>query len=201
MCHGLKNEDDSDLINFNKDPWNLLKVTTYHLSLVELRNEVKRRSRIIIATKQGGKLLKKDNPSPNQWTVGKCHKWLESFPIADPSDVIFLHTEMQARVNVATKAVEQKRREEQKLLSNDDDNNWYGNDPILRLIHTSDETEIRHAYITRHSLSNKCIVLDNAKSIEKREETVWQKMVNMWNDEKNFPNDNGFIAKTIHTIC
>ena len=35
MCHGLNNEDDSDLINFNKDPWKSLKVTTYRPSLVE----------------------------------------------------------------------------------------------------------------------------------------------------------------------
>ncbi len=35
MCHGLKNEDNSDLINFIKDPWQSLKVTTYRPSLVE----------------------------------------------------------------------------------------------------------------------------------------------------------------------
>jgi hypothetical protein len=75
--------------------------------------------------------------------------------------------------------MEQKRREEQKLLSNDDGNNWYGNDPILHLIHTLDKTEIWRAYMTRHSLSNERIVLDHAKSIEKREETVWQKMAKM----------------------
>ena len=33
----------------------------------------------------------------------------------------------------------------------------------------------------------KHITLDNAKSVEKREMTVWQKMVNEWNDEKFAP--------------
>ncbi len=82
---------------------------------------------------------------------------------------------MQARLTVVTKAAEQKQSEEQKLLQYDDGidgNNWYGKDPILRLIHTLDETEIRRAYMDCHNLSNERIVLDNAKSVEKRGMTV-----------------------------
>ncbi len=60
-------------------------------------------------------------------------------------------------------------------------NNWYGNDPILHLIHTLDETDIRRAYMNRR------VVLDNAKSVEMREETVWEKMATMWNNEKFAP--------------
>jgi len=45
---------------------------------------------------------------------------------------------MQAQLIVVTKAAEQKQSEEQKLLQYDDGNNWYGKDPILRLIHTLD---------------------------------------------------------------
>jgi len=80
--------------------------------------------------------------------------------------------------------MEQKKSEKQKLRPSDVGNNWYGNDPILRLIHTLDETEIRRAYTNRHDLSNERVVLDNAKSVEKREETVWEKMASMWNNEK-----------------
>ena len=36
-----------------------------------------------------------------------------------------------------------------------------------------------------HDLSNECVVVDNAKLVEKREETVWEKMASMWNNEKN----------------
>ena len=136
----------------------------------------------------GGKVTKKDQPSPSQWTIIKCQNWLESSPITDPSDVIFLRTELQLRLNVLTKAVEQKKSEDQKLLIHDDDGkNWCGNDPILRLIHTLDDTVIRRAYMTRHNISNSRIVLDNAKSVEKREETVWQMMARKWNDEKFTP--------------
>jgi hypothetical protein len=79
---------------------------------------------------------------------------------------------MKAWLKVAAAAVEQKRSEEQKLLSHDDGNNWYGNNPILHLIHTLDKTEIRFPYMGCHDLSNECIVFNNIKSVEKREETV-----------------------------
>jgi hypothetical protein len=35
MCHGPKNEDNSDLVDFGKDPWALLKVSTYCPNLLE----------------------------------------------------------------------------------------------------------------------------------------------------------------------
>jgi hypothetical protein len=187
MCHGLKNNDGSDVVNLDKEPWASLKVSMYPPNLVEWRNEIRRRAMINIATKQPSKVSKKDNPSPNQWTITKCQQWLKTFPITNPSDVIFLCSEMQVRLKVTAAAVEQKRSEEQRLQNHDEGNNWYGNNPILRLIHTLDKTEIRHAYMERHDLSNECIVLDNMKSVEKREETVWQKMVNTWNNEKFSP--------------
>jgi len=95
---------------------------------------------------------------------------------------------VQAWLIVVTKAAEHKQSEEQKLLQYDhDENNWYEKDPTLNLIHTLDETEIRRAYMDRHNLYNERIVLDNAKSVEKREMTVWQKMANVWNDESFAP--------------
>ena len=72
MCHGLKNEDDSDILFFDKDPWASMKASTYRPSLLELKNEVKQRSKTLIATKKGKKLSKKDNPSPSQWKMSKC---------------------------------------------------------------------------------------------------------------------------------
>ncbi len=111
----------------------------------------------------------------------------QTFAITNMSGIIFLCSEMQARLKVVAAAVEQKKSEELKLLSHDDGNNLYGNDPILHLIHTLDETEIWRAYKGCQDLSNECIVFNNMKSVEKREETVWQKMVNMWNNEKFAP--------------
>ena len=60
--------------------------------------------------------------------------------------------------------------------------NWH----TIALKREQDETEIHRAYMNRHDLSNKRMVLDNAKSVEKREETIWEKMASMWNNE-NFP--------------
>ena len=80
----------------------------------------------------------------------------------------------------------QKNSEEKKLLTRNDGNNWYGNDPILSLIHTLDEIKSRCSYMNRHNLLNKCVVLDNAKLVEKGGETMRQKMASMWNN-KNPP--------------
>jgi hypothetical protein len=187
MCHGLKNEDGSDLVNFNKDPCALLKVSMCYPNLAKWRNKIRRRARINITTKQSTKLSKKDNPLPSQWTITKCQQWLKAFPITNPSDIIFLCSEMHVWLKLTAAAMQQKRSEKQRLLSHDDGNKCYGNNPILHLIHTLDEMEIRRAYMGHHDLSNKCIVVNNMKSVEKREETVWQKMANMWNKEKIAP--------------
>jgi hypothetical protein len=73
MCHGLKNNDGSDIVNLDKEPWASLKVSMYRPNLGKWRNEIRRRARITnIATKQSSKVSKKDNPSPNQWTITKC---------------------------------------------------------------------------------------------------------------------------------
>ncbi len=95
------------------------------------------------------------------------------YSIWDDSDVAFLRAEIQVRLDVVAKGVEQKKSEEQKLRASNVGNNWYGNDPILCLIHTLDEIEIHRAYMNWHDLSNEHVVRDNAKSVEKREETVW----------------------------
>jgi hypothetical protein len=89
MCHGLKNNDGSDIVDLDKEPWASLTVSMYRPNLVKWRNEIRRKARINIATKQPSKVSKKDNPSPNQWTITKCQQWLETFPITNPSDVIF----------------------------------------------------------------------------------------------------------------
>jgi hypothetical protein len=69
MCHGLKNEDDSDIVVLDKDPWASMKASTYYPSLLELKIEVKRRSKTLLATKKGKQLSKKYNPPP---ASGQC---------------------------------------------------------------------------------------------------------------------------------
>jgi len=187
MCRGIKTDDGGEIVEFIVEPCKSLKGNTYRPSLLEWRSEVQQRSKINIATKRGSKLSKKDNPSPSQWTIPRCQKWLDLYPILDYSDTVFLCSEILVRLDILTKAVEQKKSEEQKLSASSVSNKWYGNDPFLCLIHTLDETEIRRAYINWHDLPKECVVLDNAKYFEKREETVWEKMASMWNNEKNSP--------------
>ena len=142
MCRGIKTNDGGELVDFDMDPWKSLKGTTYRPSLLEWRSEIRQRLKINITTKRGSKLSKKDNPSPSQWTIPRCQKWLDVYPILDNSDIAFLCVEIQVQLVIVAKAMEQKKSEEQKLCASNVSNNWYGNDPILCLIHTLDETEI-----------------------------------------------------------
>jgi hypothetical protein len=96
---------------------------------------------------EGKTVLKKDNPLPSQWTIQKRQIWLDTHPISDRSDLTFFTCRNLARLDIVTKAVEQKKSKEQKLFTSNDGDNWYGNDPILCLIHTLDETEIRRLYM------------------------------------------------------
>ncbi len=41
ICHGRKNEDDSDIIVLDEDPWASMKASMYRPSLLELKNEVR----------------------------------------------------------------------------------------------------------------------------------------------------------------
>ncbi len=183
------------------DPWNSLNRTAYRPSLLEWRSEVQQRLKINIAAKRGSKLSKKDNPSPSQWTIPRCQKRLDLYSISDNSDIAFICAKIQVQLDIVAKAVEQKKSEEQNLRASDVGSNWYGNDPILHLIHTLDETEIRCTYMNWHDLSNEPVVLDKAKLVGKREETVWEKMASMWNNEKNCPLDNGVIPKIVYPFC
>ena len=104
-----------------------------------------------------------DNSLLNQWTIPnpKCQKCLDAYPIFDETDVTFLHVKILARLNVVAKVAEQKKSDEQKYFTHNNGNNWYGNDPILCLIHALDKMKIRHLYMSRHDLSNNCVVLNN----------------------------------------
>ncbi len=42
-------------------------------------------------------------------------------------------------------------------------------------------------YMGHHNLTNECIVVDNMNSVEKREDTVWQKIIYTWKNEKKSP--------------
>ena len=99
----FKTNDGCEMVDFDRDPWVTWKVTTYRTRLFEWRSEVWQRSKIYIATKRDSKLPKKDNPSPNQWTISKCQKWLDMYPISDRSDVTFLWAKIQVRLDVVAK--------------------------------------------------------------------------------------------------
>ena len=105
MCRGIKTDDDGEIFDFDVEPWKSLKGNTYRPSLLEWRSEVQRRLKINIATKRGSKPSKKDTPSPSQWMIPRCQKWLDLYPISDYSDTVFLCSEIQVRLDIVAKAV------------------------------------------------------------------------------------------------
>ncbi len=103
MCRGIKNSNGVEMVDFDVDPWNSLNKGTYRPSSAEWRSEVWQRSKANIAAKRGSKLSKKDNPSPGQWTIPRCQLWLDLHLIWDESDVAFLRSEIQLRLDLAKK--------------------------------------------------------------------------------------------------
>ena len=85
-------------------------------------------------------------------------------------NVTFLLAKILAWPNFVANAMKQKKSEEQKLLTNNNGNNWYGNDLILHLIHTLDETEIWCSYMIQQDLSNEHVVLNKPQHQVCREE-------------------------------
>jgi hypothetical protein len=77
MCRGIKTNDGGEIVDFDVDPWKSLKGTTYRPSLLEWRSEVRRRSKINIATKRGSKLSKKDTTA--NITIGRTLQKLCEF--------------------------------------------------------------------------------------------------------------------------
>ena len=59
----------------------------------------------------GSKLSKKDNPSPSQWTIIRCQKWLDLSLILDDSDIAILCAKIQVRLDaIVAKALSLSKR-------------------------------------------------------------------------------------------
>jgi hypothetical protein len=101
-------------------------------------------------------------------------------------NIAFLQAEILMRKNVATMAAKQKESEEQKLTA-EIGKKWCRNNPILCLIYTLDNPDIRRFYMQRHDLASHCMELENHRLVDKRDETVWQMMAKKWNSKEFSP--------------
>ncbi len=91
----------------------------------------------------------------------------------DPVNVQFIKDTMKSRKEAADQISAARLLE--KDASDKAGQAWYGPIPMLRLIMALVHSDkIRSAFMKRNDVSNERIVLDNQKSVEKRETTVWE---------------------------
>jgi hypothetical protein len=134
----------------------------------------------------------KREPKPKQWDRTKMLTWLQEHPITDPVDVQFIKDTVKSR-REATDRISATRLLE-KDASDKAGQAWYGPIPMLRLIMAIIHSDkIRSAFMKQNDISNERIVLDNQKSVEKRQTTVWELLSFLWNDA-NFSPVTEFIA-------
>ena len=106
-------------------------------------------------------------PSPKGWVVSKCLPWLESHPIPVPSvDAAYLKgVVLEIKGTIL-------RKFSPSVDGSSKGRNWYGEIPILRLIHTLLEDDIKDKWIHQHDPMTR-EELDGRKSVV-REATVFE---------------------------
>ena len=178
LSAGLKNDDGTDLIDLEGEPWKSLPVTTIRPQRADYAEEISRRyeSENLLVTANITRA-----PKPKQWDKTRMLLWLNDHPVSHPADVRFLQETVQDRKQAA------ERVNAARQLQNDTvdkaEKAWYGSLPMLRLImalvHSDD---IRSAYLKRNEISTERIALDNQKSVDKRAATVWELLASLWNN-------------------
>jgi hypothetical protein len=106
-------------------------------------------------------------------------KWLEENPIEGESDVEFLKSDVEHH-RQASEAARSTISTERETL------NWTGQVPYLRLTHCVVDDSIKEAYLNRDTIQPGSMEVENRNS-SVREESVWEKIANLWNDREFEP--------------
>jgi hypothetical protein len=165
LCEGLKGEDDNALLDPQKEPFSKFKPTEIKPSLNMLKEEILGRYRL---KEPDDNIL---GPRPKHWVKDQDLKWLHD----TEADVLFLQPEVEQH-RQATASARSTAATENISLSN-----WTGNVPHLRLIHCVVDDRIKDLYRRRDNLQPGRMTV-NSRNSSVREETVWEKISNLWND-------------------
>ncbi len=92
LSAGLKNDDGTDLIDLEGEPWKSLPVTTIRPQRVDYAEEISRRyeSENLSVTTNMTRA-----PKPKQWDKTRMPSWLDNHPLSHPTDVQFLQETVQ----------------------------------------------------------------------------------------------------------
>jgi hypothetical protein len=101
-------------------------------------------------------------------------KWLEENPIKEADDVAFLKRTVSKHRQALLSAQSATEQESQGL-------NRTGSLPYLRLIHCIVDDSIKNDYKNRDRVEAGRMAIENRNSVV-REENVWEKIANLWNN-------------------
>lgn len=178
LCVGLKNEAGEKIFDIDASPFNHIKKERIRPKRAEYISEVQRRAAIFFADEPV--LI----PKATNWTITKCVDWLESNPLQDANDLLFVKNMVNQLRNVALSTIAD---EEASTTAGDTlvAKKWRGSAPYMRLIMCLVEDDVKAAYL-RHADVMSREELDGRNS-DIRPPSAFELLANRWNDEAFHP--------------
>ena len=166
---GLKNDDESMLMDVSISPWCDIKP----------RFEVKPTTKHLITEIQHHAIKSGITPLPrcSNWKMDKAMQWLLDHPLKNEIDVAFVKSEVKRVKELVTEAIKEAKDEEQKLNQY---SAWRDRVPYLCLIHCVLEDDVKVAYLKRNDVMSRT-QLDARNSDERRPETAYELIADRWN--------------------
>ena len=174
LCIGIKDDDGGAIFDLEMQPWKSLKKKDVKPSRGEYAKEVLRRSE--------GLSDKSKIPKTAYWSATKCIEWLQSNPIHNNDDILFLKSEV-SRLRRIIMHAEQDREEasgQQQGTSS-----WRGPLPYLRLMLCLIQDDVRSAYLRRLDVLTHQEL--DARNSESRQQTAFEIIADRWNDSSFNP--------------
>jgi hypothetical protein len=186
LCIGLKNPNQTPLIDMDEVPWSLEPKTNIKPANRELATEVLRRQKLfaladteVIGQQDNAKPL---SMKPKNKSRDVLIEWLNDWPISDPSCVQFLTTEACRVRSVLQNAINESRETALAMQHGA----WSGAIPYLRLIHCIiDNESARSAYLKRNAVKTR-EELDATKSPSQCK-SAYDVIAEIWNDPQFNP--------------
>jgi hypothetical protein len=133
---------------------------------------------------------KKNSPTPSRsqaWKVERLLLELDNSPIMNELDVEFLKKAVVLQRNAVEVAMDASHQEKLAL-----DKSWTRKYPYLRLIHCLIDFQATiRMYLYRDSADPTRYLCENRNNPEKSRETVWEVLLNQWNDSDFEPSTRG----------
>ena len=120
-------------------------------------------------------------------------QWLNDNPVTEDDDVDFLINTVDMRKTLASQASIARKNNEAALV------HWRGKIPVLRLVQALVQNdEAKRAFLTCRNIDPGRHAVDGRLSVEKRPVTVWEILLDWWNDPDFNPTTE--VVNNLHSI-